>query len=744
MPPPGSDIPATTFEAWQRAAAEQTEPAGHYLNGLVLSPSPYLRQHARNPIHWRSWGKSALKSAADENKLIFLSIGYSACHWCHVMNRESFSDPATGRLLNENYVAIKVDREALPDVDRHYAAMLARVKGSAGWPINVVLDAGGKAIFIDSYLSRAALFKRLKRFSELARTRPGYLSQSAKMLASVMQTPPLDVPGQGRGPIREEELRALASSLTSRMDPVEGGLSGHQKFPAESVLVFLQDIDQRHHIAEVREAWERQLTQMARRGIYDHVHGGFYRYATDRAWVVPHYEKMLYNQALLLQAYAQGMRGIPNTLYSWVVRDIIEFADNWLRRDDGVFYSSLSAESDDVEGRFYIWSPAELRRLPKTLKDGASLVSHSGSGQKGLRGVYFERPEVPAAAELRTKMRRPRQIPKPAVDQKIISAWNAAWLSAKVAVARASSLQSLNPDIETFAEQLWRNLYAERENTLYRFVMGTHRSTTGTLEDYALMCRAYLDVYDLTRNPLWLKRAKRLGEDIQRYFWQGDTLVLRDLRAPQTVSTIGNDFVDGEIPNAGAVALQALWRLARRTGDDSLRFRLDKPLAELRRSFRAQPLSHVFAAVVLAEIDLGAVDEVQYFGGGVGRLEARATLAKAKGSCQLAAIDVSLAKGWHVNANEPLQDHLKATRVTARIPGHGSAMTVLYPNAERVRLEFEQSELAVYGGDFTLQVHSAAGADCTVPPGPMTLDVELQACSDRICRRPEVLRVALP
>ncbi len=749
--PPGVPVATEMLERWAGAAdalprvhGEQTGQDGSpYLNSLILERSPYLLQHANNPVNWVSWSEENLDAARSAGKLVFLSIGYSTCHWCHVMNRESFSDARIAGLINPNFVAIKVDREEMPVVDAHYSNILALVKGSAGWPLTAVLDADANVIFIDSYLAPAALERTLARIVELARTRPESLEQSAQFIASLM---PRSVEADDdAGPIGLDELERIRDTVVAGMDPVHGGLAGPQKFPNEPLLEFLLAIEARAPSAETRDAIARQLTAMATGGLYDGVNGGFFRYATTRTWQVPHYEKMLYNQAQLLAIYAEAHERFGDPLYGWIVDDVKAFLDDWLYKPGQGFSSAIDAESGDVEGLYYAWGDDVLATIRSEDRDAAGLSTYPLGERDGLHGAVLMKPDTEAAAEIRDRLRRANAgKPRPFVDPKIITAWNAAVISA---MARAELLAIANGRtgesgyIAALGERLWSTAYDRDESVLYRTVYDGERAALATLEDYAFLLAMLVDLYDLAADRLWLTRAQSLADSLLAEFLD-DAGRLRPA-ADGAMAVIGREslrLTDAELPAADAVALDALWRLAARRGDARLKRALERPLATLRADVRAEPFARLTATRVLADIELGSISTRQYFAAGNGKVDVTTSTGDADRGCDRVTVGVRLEDGWHVNSSQPLQDYLRPTAVTVLTPGEYE-VEIDYPSGHLSKLGFQEEALSVYDGEFAIGIASDA---CTGWSRGADLTIDLQACTDEVCLLPETLRVRLP
>ena len=759
LTPPGATIDESTWQQWQGASDRKAEDlqqfAAHsgspshlpsYLNALILESSPYLLQHASNPVNWVSWSAQNLSRALTQKKLVFLSIGYSTCHWCHVMNKESFTDPTIARLINENFVAIKVDREEMPAIDQHYSELLAMVKGSAGWPLTAILDANGRAIFLESYLSPADLTALLARVVQLGQQQPEFLNSSAQLIESIAAASGAVVETNVQ-PLSLEELAVLTQTVLSGMDTAFGGLIGDQKFPNESLLLFLSQMDLRLPDKNSATAMQLQLSKMISGGLYDPVNGGFFRYSTDRYWASPHFEKMLYNQALLLQVYSAAFISSGSALYRWLLLDLTDFIKRWLYQPAIGYASAINADSDGQEGFYYRWPAATLAQLPAADIEEARLTTYPASSQTVLLGVALQAPETAAAGRIRAGLHKENQAKSvPFIDQKVVASWNAATLSGLIAAHHALGAQSPIPDaddLERIAQLLWSNLYSTDTGRLSRTFVQSQRRHDATLEDYAYMLQALVDIYDLTAKQKWLQRSHILAQNLLADFVSadGDFTYARGGSTGVHVKEPAR-IKDAELPAADAVAIQALWRLAHREGGRGLKPQLRRPISKLRDKFRAQPTSQLYAGSVLATIDLGSVAPLQYFAGGQGKLTVTTLpMTNQSSGCASASVDIHLQPGWHINSATPMQDYLRPTEVSVRLADQAvSAATITYPEANITSLGFQKEALSVYTDRVAIGV---VPVDIDACSSGARLSIDVQACTDKICLAPETLSVVL-
>src|SRR5438874_12582759 len=372
-------------------------------NRLAQETSPYLLEHANNPVDWYPWGSQALAKARRENKPILLSIGYSACHWCHVMARESFEDPAIAELMNEHFVPIKVDREERPDVDQVYMRAVQGMTGSGGWPMTVFLLPDMTPFFAGTYFPPSdrygvPSFRRvLAAVHDAFRTRPEQVQETAAQVRAFLERPPMPL---ASGPLDVGLLDEAYARLAADYDQTNGGFGGRPKFPQPMLIDFLLRTHARNHDAVALEMAAHTLGAMADGGIYDQLGGGFHRYGVDALWLVPHFEKMLYDNALLARAYLDGWQVRRDSRYRRVVEETLAFVQRELRSPEGGFYSSLDADSEGEEGRFYLWTPKDLEAALPPDEAGRVASAFDVTDDGNFEGRSILHPVMPGASEI--------------------------------------------------------------------------------------------------------------------------------------------------------------------------------------------------------------------------------------------------------------------------------------------------------------------------------------------------------
>ena len=512
-------------------------------NRLAHEKSPYLLQHAYNPVDWYPWGDEAFARARREDKPIFLSIGYSTCHWCHVMERESFENDSVASLLNQYFVAIKVDREERPDVDRIYMTAMQTMGLGGGWPLNVFLTPDLEPFYSGTYFPPSAAVGRPGMMQILPHLHRAWTEQRSEIegtgkqvLEALADLNAPDTAGVEREALSERAQQQLAKTF----DPEEGGFGTQMKFPSTVNLNFLlrywaRDPAERGH---ARDMVVRQLDRMQERGIHDHLGGGFHRYATDRAWQVPHFEKMLYDQAQLAWVYLEGYQVTGNPRYAETARDIFTYVARDLTAPEGAFYSAEDADSEGEEGKFYVWTPAELEAALGTAD--ARFVGHyygvtrAGNFEHGTT-ILHEASSLAAAAEAgglpedqaQARLRRARAVllerrnrrVRPHRDDKVLTAWNGLMISAYARGARVLGDEALAARAATAAEFVWQHLRDPRSGELLRRWRIGDASGRGQLDDYAYYALGLIDLYGATLDPRWLERAVTVTEEQMKRFW---------------------------------------------------------------------------------------------------------------------------------------------------------------------------------------------------------------------------------
>ena len=616
-------------------------------NHLAGSTSPYLLQHAHNPVDWYPWGSEALERARKEDKPIFLSIGYSSCHWCHVMAHESFEDEPTARFLNEHFVSIKVDREQRPDLDEIYMTSVQMMTGQGGWPLNVFLMPDLKPFYGGTYWpkeSRSGLpsFRRvLESVATAYRERRKGIEETANRLTAALRSQP---PPSSDGEVTLDAtlLERAVAGWKARFDSAHGGFGGAPKFPPATAIRVLLRHHNRTGDAEVLRMATLTLDRMADGGMYDHLGGGFHRYSVDPKWLVPHFEKMLYDNALLAQAYLEACQVTGKSSYARVATETLDYILRDMTDPEGGFYSTEDADSEGHEGTFYLWTPDQVARVLGT-DDGTLFMRYygvtDGGNFEGTNILSVPKPLEAFAkdehldadalrkrlAAMRAKMLNARsRRPRPGRDEKILADWNGLAIAAMArgcqvlgdARYRAAAVRAAD-----FLLTRMRNgeglLHAHRGG-------GSH--TAAFQHDYAYAVEALIDLYEATFDPRWIREALRLADEMMARFWdeKGGGFYYSEAGQEDVLARLKRAG-DTARPSGNSVAAHAALRLARLTGRRTLRQKAEATLKAFAPLAKREPTA--MAGYLLAlDLHLGPAREIAIVGP-AGRADTKALVA---------------------------------------------------------------------------------------------------------------------
>jgi uncharacterized protein YyaL (SSP411 family) len=552
-------------------------------NRLSNETSPYLLQHAGNPVDWYPWGAEALDRAKREDKPILLSIGYAACHWCHVMAHESFEDEDTARLMNEKFVNIKVDREERPDIDGIYMQAVQAMSGHGGWPMTMFLLPDGSPFYGGTYFppeDRHGLpsFRRiLASVSEAYEQRRSGVVDSAEQLKSIYDSNRLGA-RSGGDPLSPQLLEIAHRSLAQRYDDCNGGFGGAPKFPATMTLDFLLRYWKRTGAADALEMVANSFRRMARGGIYDQVGGGFARYAVDAIWLVPHFEKMLYDNALLVRLGSNLFQATKDSEVRIVTIETVEWVAREMTSDEGGFYSSFDADSEGHEGKFYVWTDQEIDTLlgadARVFKSYYGVTPGGNFEGKNILFVGSDRATAAAHARVDEEMldaviergkrilyeARGRRV-WPGRDEKILASWNGLMLRGIATAARVFDRQDFRTMATRNAEFLAREMVRKGR------VMRSHKEgvtrISGFLEDHAAVALGFIAVYELTFDERWVVRAREIADAMITWFWDESVGAFFDTASDaEQLITRPRDVTDNATPSGTSLATELLLYLA--------------------------------------------------------------------------------------------------------------------------------------------------------------------------------------
>ena len=721
-------------------SAEDHRPANH----LAGAASPYLLQHLYNPVDWYPWGEQALELARRENKPIFVSVGYSSCHWCHVMAEESFEDEEIAALLNRDFVSIKIDRETRPDLDARFMLVTELLAGSAGWPNSVFLTPDGNPFFAGGYYPPDSFATLIGQLSGAWADNPALLSGEAEKVAAVVEGHLSRVP-TGTRALTPADLTDPAQSILPMLDPFEGGLGVAPKFPNEPLFLFLLDQAQRDGDPRLLSAVTQMLDGMIRGGIHDHVGGGFHRYAIDPDWITPHFEKMLYTQALTGRLMVRAWVATGEPRYRRAAERTFDYVLDRMTDPGGGFYSSEDADSIGPDGRrheglYYTWdydAVASLEAVGPLLArvfgveaggnfEGRNILALSEDPDDIAGDLGLTPGQLQAQLDEALKVLAERRDPslRPFRDEKIILSWNGLMIETLAEAATILDRSDYLVAADTAAEFLWTELGPNED--LNRIHFEGKPSQQALLSDYAAFGLGLIALHDAAardeKRRLWLDRAALVASAMMARFGTDHGLFQEAGHQSQGPAAIPLD--DTMLPSGNAMALALLSRLADRVPDPVYRQEADLLARLLGGAALEDPIGRASVVSAIGDELYGETGPVRHVASGAVRVRAHPDRNAARVTFGLA-----IADGWHINASEPLEDYLIPTRVTG---DSGHDLAARYPLPLIKNLSFSENPLALYEGLVRI--------DAPLPvrrPGRITLT--LQSCSDEVCLPPEEL-----
>ncbi len=580
-------------------------------NRLAQSTSPYLLQHAHNPVDWFEWGTEALSKAVKEDKPILVSIGYSSCHWCHVMERESFENDAIANIMNEHFVCIKVDREERPDIDQVYMEAVQAMQQNGGWPLNVFLTPDQKPFFGGTYFPPKNWSQLLLQIDQAFREKRTEIDQSAASLREHLQTSDLQRFAKESEPsLKRESLDNMFRILESRFDKTWGGIEKAPKFVMPSIWLYLLRYHAMTNDKESLHMVAHTLRQMAYGGIYDQLAGGFSRYSVDAEWFAPHFEKMLYDNGQLLSLYSEAYAITKDPLFRDVVYQTVDWLTNEMRHPEGGFYSALDADSEGVEGKFYTWTEKEITHV---LGESApAFLTYYQSTEEGNwehgRNILRKDPntqeptEPKGIVEQKQKLlaERAKRI-RPGLDDKILTGWNAMIIQGLIDAYKAFQdlhFLTLAQDSISFIEN---NLIAKGK--VFRAYKNKHSETEGFLEDYAFLIQAYTSLYQVTFNEGWLNKAKAWSEYVQEHFYDANEGYFHFASSTaESLIARKKEIFDNVIPGSNSVMARNLFTLGIILDREDWKQQASEMVSKLSSLITSEPGYMCHWAVLLTEM----------------------------------------------------------------------------------------------------------------------------------------------
>ena len=552
-------------------------------NNLINESSPYLLQHAKNPVNWNPWDKKYLNIAEKQNKLVIISIGYASCHWCHVMERESFQDSVVAKLMNEKFISLKVDREERPDIDQVYMNAIQLMTGSGGWPLNVIALPDGRPIWGGTYFSKEQWLSALNQISVIYEKEPEKFTSYADKVQEGINS--LNIVDPAIDDFESIDLLKYSEKLIDSIDLKFGGFNGAPKFMMPNNLDFLLRYSVQESNLKAKNIILESLEKIAYGGIFDHIEGGFSRYSTDEKWHIPHFEKMLYDNAQLMSLYSKGFKVSNKKHFKKVVYKIHEYINKEMKDNSGGFYSSLDADSkidenNYVEGAYYSWSFSELKNLINEdfdlfskyynvndygywkEEDKYVLINNVSDtefiSEHNLTEEVFNE-KLSNWVSILKEAKKDKK--KPSLDYKIVTSWNGLMISGYVDAYKAFNDEIfLNEAIES-AEFIYKSLTKNDGGLFHNYVNGKSK-VNGYLEDYATIIQASLDLYEITLNQKWIERALKLSEYVIKNFSNDESaLFYFTSKKDEELITRTIEFRDNVIPSSNSIMAKNLFKL---------------------------------------------------------------------------------------------------------------------------------------------------------------------------------------
>ena len=551
-----------------------------FVNKLVNETSPYLLQHANNPVNWYPWRNVALDKAKAENKLIIISIGYAACHWCHVMEHESFEDTSVAQVMNDFYVSIKVDREERPDIDQIYMDAAYLITGRGGWPLNIIALPDGKPVYAGTYFRKDDWMKILYYFKDLYQKEPETLKQQANKLTDPLNSVKIPNLSDTDSVFTKDEIKKAYEGIINIIDFENGGTRGAPKFPMPDIYQFLLQYYFHSKENNALRAVTITLDKIANGGIYDHIGGGFARYSTDNIWKVPHFEKMLYDNAQLVSLYSNGYKVTGNDHYKRVVYETLEFIKRELTDEGGGFYSSLDADSEGEEGRYYVWEKQEIDKLLGANSDlFCEYFNFSETGNWEGKNIPFittgkaqilkkyklsedEFDKIISKLKKALFEKRNKSI-RPGLDDKILTSWNALMIKGYVDAYNTFGESDFLKTAISNGEFLLNKLI-KKDGRLDRNYKNGKSTINAFLDDYAYSIEAFVSLYESTFDEKWIYSAKKLADYVIQHFADEESgmfFFTSDFDDPLITRKI--DFSDNVTPSSNSSLAAGLLKLSK-------------------------------------------------------------------------------------------------------------------------------------------------------------------------------------
>lgn len=733
-------------------------------NRLANETSPYLRLHQHNPVDWYPWGEEAFEKSRTEDKPIFLSVGYSSCYWCHVMERLVFSDPEIASLMNAFFINVKVDREERPDIDALYMTATQLISGQGGWPNSVFLTPDLKPFYAGTYFppqdshGRPGFPRVLQSLHVAWQEKRQAIDDQAEQIAETIRkfhsTQSSDTSWS-----HNDILDTLKTHFQNSFDWRNGGFGNAPKFPPDQALALL--LDYSHNIPDALDMVTLTLDQMAQGGMHDHLGGGFHRYSTDARWHVPHFEKMLYNQPLLAENFLQAYQTTQNPLYRQTTEDIFRFVSTTMTDPNGGFYSALDAETDAEEGAHYIWTESEIRGILQSDADlflnafALAPVPDTQAGalyRKQSESDLAESEKIPLAtlqdrlSKAKTQLLQARNQRKfPLLDDKIITGWNGLMISAYAQSARILNRPQNTKTAQKATEFILNNLRDE-SGILYRIYHTGQRKIPAYQEDYAYFIRGLIELYRTTQDTFYLTTAENLTDEMNARFWDDQnggyffTLENTELFVRAKSSS------DGALPSGNAVALHNLCDLYELTGQKSYIKQAQALFAAFAHTAKQSPEASLH--LIHGALRLPTTTETTpttHTAPQDSHVQAKLHILKLPqhpNDVLHAEVEIQIAPNWHIQSANPTEEYLIATQIQIATRDTITERDIQYPVPQKQALAIAESPIAVYSNAVRIPIICRVSPH-QMPNAHLAINVTYQACDDTRCLQPNTITLPL-
>ena len=746
-----------------------------YTNRLSKETSPYLLLHAHNPVDWYPWGPEAIERAKKENKPIFLSVGYSTCYWCHVMERRVFSNPEIAKQMNQWFINIKVDREERPDLDQIYMSATHLINGSGGWPNSVFLTPSLKPFFAGTYFppedkyGRPGFPRVLQALHIAWKNEQGRIEKQAEKVANAIRNVQKEQITSSNSTVLDKQLvKSSIQVLKDSYDSTYGGFGRAPKFPPDHALALLISYYQQNGSPELLKIVTHTLEMMSQGGIYDHLGGGFHRYSTDEKWLIPHFEKMLYNQAQLAKKYLLAFKTTNHPGFRRSAEEIFQFVKKTMTSSEGGFYSALDSQTHGKEGDYYLWTEKEIKKILGSASN-LFLEAYSLASMPEGKGkvLYLPKPLKTIAdsldisqkdlqtrlTPLKTALLRDRQKREiPLLDNKIITSWNGLMID-----AYAYGYQILNKD--TYLDEARRganfilNQMRDSSGNLFRTYRKGQRKYSGFLEDYAFFIQGLLGLYKATEEKNYLLEAKDLANRMIRLFHDPTTGGFYFTSGTEYLITHPKNPYDSALPSGNSVAAHVLLTLHQITHQENF-LRLTRstlnafaPLA--RKNPKAHyNLLHAGLRYLTLNFDGRKIDfetpdryPSSLFPNLVTVTNSIFPKNPIPGKPFKVSITLQVKEGWHINANPASQEDLVPTTLNVNPNMPVEVISIDYPPAKKLKFGFTEHPLNVYEGQVTIHTTLKLLQDKTPINGQLRFRLDFQPCNDNRCLAPESILI---